>query len=73
MQVLVDQLRQKCLEEPRSEDRPRAYSALTQDHKTEWQQEVGGLGPVSFGSALRLAALLGAGGGAGAAAAGALQ
>lgn len=41
-QVLVDQLRQKCLDEPRSEDRPRGYSALTQDHKTEWQQEVGG-------------------------------
>lgn len=40
LQVFVDQLRQKCLEEPRSDDRPRGYSALTQDHKTEWQQEV---------------------------------
>ena len=33
LQLLVDQLRQKCLEEPRSDDRPRGFSALTQDPK----------------------------------------
>lgn len=33
VQLLVDQLRQKCLEEPRSDDRPRGFSALTQDPK----------------------------------------
>ncbi|EFN57696.1 hypothetical protein CHLNCDRAFT_57228 [Chlorella variabilis] len=31
LKLLVDQLRQKCLEEPRNDDRPRGYSALTQD------------------------------------------
>jgi hypothetical protein len=41
LQLLVDQLRQKCLEEPRSDDRPRGYSALTQDPK-ECVQEVNG-------------------------------
>ena len=40
-QVLVDQLRQKCLEEARSEEPPRGYSALTQDPKKEWAEEVG--------------------------------
>lgn len=39
VQLLVDQLRQKCLEEPRSDDRPRGFSALTQDPK-ECVQEV---------------------------------
>lgn len=39
LQLLVDQLRQKCLEEPRSDDRPRGFSALTQDPK-ECVQEV---------------------------------
>jgi hypothetical protein len=43
VQLLVDQLRQKCLEEPRTDDRPRGYSALTQDPK-ECIQEVGGWG-----------------------------
>lgn len=33
MQLLVDQLRQKCLEEQRSTDRPAGFSALTQDPK----------------------------------------
>lgn len=40
-QGLVDHLRQKCLEEPRSSDRPSGYSALVQDAK-EFAQEVGG-------------------------------
>ena len=43
MQVLVDQLRQKCLEEPRSSERPSGFSALTQSPK-EFVEEVGGAG-----------------------------
>ncbi|KAI3438574.1 hypothetical protein D9Q98_001000 [Chlorella vulgaris] len=39
LKLLVDQLRQKCLEEPRSDDRPRGYSALTQDPKECVQEE----------------------------------
>ena len=40
-QELVDQLRQKCLEEPRDAGRPASYSALTQDPK-EWTEEARG-------------------------------
>lgn len=39
-QLLVDQLRQKCLQEQRSTDRPTGFSALTQDPK-EFTLEVG--------------------------------
>ncbi|KAL4445780.1 hypothetical protein ABPG77_008979 [Micractinium sp. CCAP 211/92] len=39
LKLLVDQLRQKCLEEPRSDDRPRGFSALTQDPKECVQEE----------------------------------
>lgn len=39
LKLLVDQLRQKCLEEPRSDDRPRGFSALTQDPKDFVQEE----------------------------------
>lgn len=38
--LVVDELRQKCVDEARSEDRPRAYSALTQD-PAEWAAEEG--------------------------------
>lgn len=37
---LVDQLREKCLEEARNEERPESYSALTMDPE-EWHQEQG--------------------------------
>ena len=38
--LVVDELRQKCVDEARSEERPKAYSALTQD-SSEWTQEEG--------------------------------
>jgi len=38
--LVVDELRQKCVDEARSEEKPRSYSALTQD-PAEWAAEEG--------------------------------
>lgn len=40
IRLLVDQLRQKCLDEARMDERPKSYSALTQD-TSEWGLEEG--------------------------------
>jgi hypothetical protein len=38
--LVVDELRQKCVDEARSDEKPRSYSALTQD-PAEWAAEEG--------------------------------